>query len=548
LKIELIWRLADETQGRLTMMKKYFKKEHLIISSFLLLGGIFAFENIKLLDFWLDEAAVYIAIKNSFWDLGKVTADYAQQFLHNFLVKIWTLIFGDSPASIRGFSSFCYLLLIPATYKAGSYFFKDKKIGLLAAYLMTTSYFAIWYSIEAKTYTLAALFGLLSFYFFIKSAREPGKKNYLFYFISSSLGFYAHPWLILIFGSQIMSLLIFRKHFSKIVRLLFVQFLISFSAIPFIILTLSQGKLGINSYAGTVGWSVLFKSFSYLSFGESWAYLAFTLIALFFVMKEKLPLKNIFERIFFGNLPKGECEKKKPMTASQKEELRMNAMLLLYLFVPMFLAAAVSHFTPAYVLGRYEITVLPAFLLILANLWLKIKEKFWLFAIGIVLLCFAFSNIISYRENIESYRSTEKTVMSHIYSEAKSGDYIVTTDLSWATTYYYSSLMKSDKKINLAAYPSQIASQVVWMNREEMDKSENREKYEKEADLIVEKIKNDPNASQIFVMYGSSRPINQMLKNKFDQNFELAEEYYPEAPREPAWYDYVIIYKKPQSK
>jgi len=226
----------------------------------------------------------------------------------------------------------------------------------------------------------------------------------------------------------------------------------------------------------------------------------------------------------------------------------MNAMLLLYLFVPMFLAAAVSHFTPAYVLGRYEITVLPAFLLILANLWLKIKEKFWLFAIGIVLLCFAFSNIISYRENIESYRSTEKTVMSHIYSEAKSGDYIVTTDLSWATTYYYSSLMKSDKKINLAAYPSQIASQVVWMNREEMDKSENREKYEKEADLIVEKIKNDPNASQIFVMYGSSRPINQMLKNKFDQNFELAEEYYPEAPREPAWYDYVIIYKKPQSK
>jgi len=522
-----------------------FKKEHLILTYCLLLGIIFVAGNIRLLDFWLDEAAVYIAIKHSFWDLGGVTMQYAQQFLHNFAVKVWTLIFGDSPASIRGFSAFCYLLLIPSIYQAGSYFFRNKKVGLLAAFLLTSNYFAIWYALEAKAYTLAALFGLGSFYFFLRSAREAGKKNYFFYFIFSALGFYAHPWLILIFGSQVISLLVFQAQFKKIPRLIFVQFLIFLTVVPFIILTLSQGKLGINSYAGTVGWEVLWQSFTYLSFGASWAYLIFTLVALFFVLKEKLFFGAIIERLFFDNSSKSTYINRKTLTVEQREEINMNLMLGFYLLFPMVVSAAVSHFTPAYVLGRYEMTVLPAFLLILANLWCKIAEKIWLFVIIVSLLYCAFSSIISYQENIVSYKSTDRTVVNAMHAEAKTGDYIVATDLSWATIYYYFSLTDtSDKKLNLTAYPRQIADQVVWTNLAEMNKPENRAGYEKEADSLVDRIKNDPRASQIFLFYKTDRPVNELLKARLDASFKLIKNYYPETPREPTWYDYVIIYSK----
>lgn len=520
--------------------KKTIPKEYLFLALFFFLGLVFISETIGLLDFWLDEAAVYIAIQNSFGELGSITAQYAQQFLHNFAVKTWTIIFGESPLAIRGFSAFCYFLLIFVMYKAGSYFFQSKKTGLLAAFLLTTNYFAIWYAIEVKTYTLAALLGLLSFYFFIRSAHQASKKNYFLYFLFSGLGFYAHPWLLLTFGSQILSTLVFRKHFSKVFSLIFLQGLIFLTSLPFLFLTLKQGSLGVNSYAGTVGWSVILESFAYLSFGASWQYLAITLIALLFLLSRNEKIKNFFiEKKAFIPTPA-----EKPWPSYSQKEKQINIALLFYLFVPLILSAGVSHFTPAYVVGRYEMTVLPAFLLLLANLWFKIKENLWLFLIAGLLLYTSFNSLVAYRKNIDSFKSTDKTVIESLYLKAKKGDYLITTDLSWATAYYFLQTSQQEEKFHLVAYPEQISQQAVWNNQTEMNRPENRERYQKEAGLLLEKIKNDPSAKQIFVLYRAGFPVNELLKEQLDQNFELIEEDYLETPREPSWYDHVLIYKK----
>ena len=249
----------------------------------LFLGFIFTVENISLLDFWLDEAGVSIALRKPFGELGHATLAYAQQLTHNYALKFWSLAFGNNPMALRGFSVFCFLVLIWMMYQAGTYFFRSKEVGLLAAFLTATNYFAIWYAIEVKAYTLAALVGLLSFYFFVKSVREPGWKSYLPYFIFSALGFYVHPWLMLIFGSQILSVLIFRKYFRKVLQILLVQFLIFLTSIPFILISLNQGKLGVNSYIEKVYWWRIFESFSFLSYGSSWVYLGITVVVLVYL-------------------------------------------------------------------------------------------------------------------------------------------------------------------------------------------------------------------------------------------------------------------------
>jgi hypothetical protein len=523
-----------------------FQKEHLMLSFCLFLGLIFTFENIGLLDFWLDEAGVYIAVKKPFWEIGKATIAYSQQLSHNYGVKAWSLIFGYGPTAMRGFSVFCFLALIWMMYKAGTYFFQKKEVGLLAAFITATNYFAIWYAIQVKAYALAALVGLLSFYFFVKSVREPGWKSYLPYFVFSALGFYAHPWLILIFGSQIISILIFRKHYKKVFQILTIQFLIFLASIPFIIISLEQGRLGVNTYIEKVYWWRIFESFSFLSYGSSWAYLGITLATLFFLAGKSPFIKRMSDKIVLGYVPENESYEKKegPLDGFQKEERRMNIMIIFYLMVPMAAALAVSQFKPAYMVGRYEMTVLPALILILANLWLKIKEKIWLYLVVILLLFFALKNVIAFRENNGSYRSTDRTVVEDIYTEGKNGDYIVSTQLSWATAYYYSNRLASEKKINLVPYPRKMPDQAVWINWEEVNNPDNWGKFSGEADAIVEKIKNDPNASQIFVLYKSGSPVNEILKEKLDQNFDFIKEDYPELPREASWFDYVIIYQK----
>jgi hypothetical protein len=511
--------------------KKFqFKREHWILSICLFLGFILTFENINFLDFWLDEAGVSIALKKPFGQLGQTTVAYAQQLLHNYALKVWSLAFGNNPMSLRGFSVFCSLLLIWMMYKAGTYFFRNKEVGLLAAFLTATNYFVIWYAIEVKVYTLAALIGLLSVYFFVKSVREPGWKSYLPYFLFTALGFYAHPWLMLIFGSQIVSVFVFRKYLKKVFPILLVQFSIFLTSIPLILISLNQGRLGVNSYIQKVYWWHIFESFFYLSYGSSRVYLGITLIVLIYIAaKSKYFRKN---------------ETAKTSNDAQKEDWKINTVLIFYLLIPMLGAFAISQFKPAYVVGRYEMTVLPAFLLILANLWLKIKDKAWVSLIAIILLFFSFNKVMALRSDNESYRSTDKTVIEEIYSEAHDGDCMITTGLSWATTYYYSDALKSEKKISLLSFPKNIPEQVVWMNWNEVNDPNNAGIYSQEADEIVEKIKNDPSAGQIFVLYKVDIKISQILKDKLDQNFEFVKEYDPQQPREASWFDYVLIYRK----
>jgi 4-amino-4-deoxy-L-arabinose transferase-like glycosyltransferase len=524
-----------------------FRIEHYVLAACLFLGFIFTFENIGLLDFWLDEAGVYLAIRNSFWEIGKVSVAYSQSILHNYGVKIWSLIFSESALSLRSFSAFCYLILILMMYRTGAYFFQSKKTGLLAAFLMTTNYFSIWYAIETKAYTLAALIGLLSYYFFIKSVREPGRLNYFFYFIFSALAPYAHPWLALVLGSQFLSVLIFWKNFRKKTGTLFVQSLVFLTSIPFIFITLEQGRLGVNSWIGKVDIWVLPQSFTYLSFGSSWAYLFITLAVLFFLMKDV----SFFRKIIGKMISRSEhssagasTENSAGMVSARtsKAETQMNVILMLYLLVPLILALAISQFKPAYVVGRYEMVVLPAFLLLLSNLWLKIESKIWLFFLTALLLFFSFKNILIYRENIESYRSTDRTVTEKIFSEAGNGDYLIATDLSWATAAYYSSRTKSPKKMNVVAYPREVTDHPVWTNIEKMKNEQ--EKYAFEADGLINEIKNNQEVKQIFVLYKTDSIINEILRKKLDENFRFIREDYPEIPREPTWFNYVLVYKK----
>jgi hypothetical protein len=510
--------------------KFQFKREHWILSICLFLGFILTFENINLLDFWLDEAGVSIALRKSFGELGQATVAYAQQLLHNYALKIWSLAFGNNLMALRGFSVFCFLLLIWMMYKAGTYFFGKKEVGLLAAFLTATNYFAIWYAIQVKAYTLAALIGLLSFFYFVKSVREPGWKSYLPYLVFTALGFYVHPWLMLIFGSQILSVLIFRKYLKKVFQILFVQFSIFLTSIPFILISLQQGRLGVNTYIEKVYWWRFFESFSYLSFGSSWAYFGITFVVLIYLVAKL--------KYFRGD------EVVESSNDSQKEDWKMNAVVIFYLLFPMVGALAISQFKPAYVVGRYEMTVLPAFLLILANLWSKIKDKVWISLIAVLLLFFAFKNVVAFRSDNGNYQSTDKTMIEEIHSEAQSGDYLVTTGLSWATAEYFSSTGESDKKINILSYPKNVPEQVVWLNWNEVNDPKNTGKYSQEADSIIEKMKNDPSVGQIFVLYKVDSRINNMLKDKLDQNFDFVREYNPEQPREASWFDYVLIYRK----
>lgn len=523
-----------------------FSKEQVLLVACCFLGLVLVSENIRRADFWLDEAAVYLAIQHPFSELAGVTMDYAQQFFYNFTLKAWSLVFGDSPAALRWFSALGYLGLIGTIYRTAGLLYKDKKTALLAAFMATTNYFLFWFALEAKGYTWATLIGLLAFHFFIKAFRSGTTKNYLTYAFLAALGFYCQPWLALVFISQGIFLLLFWKKARSFWKLFLAQILAAVLGLPFAYLTFIQGRLGVNSYAGTVDWSVVGKSLVYLSYGATGFYVFFSFLAFIFFLSKSSRFKALLKKLFLDQASKEGKTKKRFFVWwwGLSEESRTNLALFLYLSFPLLTAAGISHFLPGYVAGRYELVLLPAFLLLLARLWSKIEGKIW-FLLLVATLLYSISNkIVENRRRLKSYQSSEKSVVEEIHSRAKNGDWVVTTSLSWATTYYYFGQLGTKKALNLVPYPEELRRQVVWMNDFETNRAENRPKYLDQAERLVNLVSESPNQTKIFLFYKFDRGgINDLLKAKFDERFSLVENFYPEDPRGAAWYDFVVIYK-----
>ena len=137
---------------------------------------------------WLDEATSALVardlsvdeILNSF-----IINDFHPPFYYIFL-NYWEKVFGASEISLRMPSVLAGLGSIYTVFLIGKRLF-NKKVGLIAALLLSTSGLHIYYSQEARMYSFSVFFASLAFYFFIKILRKARVGDWIGF--SSSLVF-----------------------------------------------------------------------------------------------------------------------------------------------------------------------------------------------------------------------------------------------------------------------------------------------------------------------------------------------------------------------
>ncbi len=101
---------------------------------------------------WYDEAVTDEFARLSLSNLWTSFAD-TNPPLYFTLVKVWVALFGDSEASLRTISAIAGTLTVPLVYKIGRTL-RGHWVGLLAAALLATSSIHIYYSQEARAYSL----------------------------------------------------------------------------------------------------------------------------------------------------------------------------------------------------------------------------------------------------------------------------------------------------------------------------------------------------------------------------------------------------------
>jgi 4-amino-4-deoxy-L-arabinose transferase-like glycosyltransferase len=177
-----------------------------ILAALLLLGAFLRIYGINSESLWFDEAFSVHLSKMNIADLIKNTAEDVHPPLYYIILNFWETIFGDSEISSRALSLIFNILTIYFLYRAASYLY-DKKTGLVAAFILAISPFHIYYSQEARMYSLLGLLSLLSVYYFMKSAAEIKNINFHKYVIFSALMLYTHVYGFWILSFEILFVL-----------------------------------------------------------------------------------------------------------------------------------------------------------------------------------------------------------------------------------------------------------------------------------------------------------------------------------------------------
>ena len=151
---------------------------------------------------WFDEVDVVVRAQRSFDQVLRTFVAAGENGpLYNVMLAIWVRMAGISEVAVRLPSAVAGVATIPLLYLlarrvAGS------RVGLLAAGLLTISPYHIWYSQEAKMYTIVVLLSVLSTLFLAEALIRNRAVWWIVYVVMTSLMFYTHVATVLVFVAQ----------------------------------------------------------------------------------------------------------------------------------------------------------------------------------------------------------------------------------------------------------------------------------------------------------------------------------------------------------
>jgi len=382
--------------------------------------------NINKYDLWFDELSsdIYSVHQAENTLKSEILPVYLSHISHDphsplyyFLVYCYSLIFGGGK-SLRIISLIFSLLSIFIFYKLSRVFLKRSE-SLSAVLLMSLSSFHIWYAQEARGYTMALFFTLLSAYFYMRALLINRLLYWVLFAISAALAVYSSyyaAFLVIISG-----LLILYKDNRRYIKEWFLSILAILALLLPLVLVFTQHC----HYVKNSFWLLkprladIFITLAVFNLGYSSGY--FELIAgpvLFFTL------------FIYGAHSFYRVNKEDAIT------------LFLFAFLPIIAAYLISiWYMPVYITRQFFIFT-PFYYLLIAKGLGSIKNRLLQGAAGIFAVLILISTLSNYYEGFmlssnsqrEFYagihqKKNYKDLLAGINSRLQENDIVVTTDV-----------------------------------------------------------------------------------------------------------------------
>jgi mannosyltransferase len=303
---------------------------------------------------------------------------------------------------LRGLSVLFSVATVPIVYGLGARLF-GRNAGLIAAWMLAINAFHIRYAQEIRGYAMVAFFAALATWLLVRNLQEPSSAHWAAYTAACSLTIYSQFLGAFVILAHFLSFTYFRVKDIPVRDLVRSYFWLAVSLLPIALFSMRTGF-------GTVNWVPQVQPGVFLSFWEV------------FGGNYGLLLLSL-EAVAIGLFISGG-------SGSRNQDGRSvegwgRALVLLWLFGPVFLILAISMVHPLFVF-RYLIPSLPALTLVIAAGIVRVKPFAFSAAFcGVISVLSVLGTVSYYHADIDIVRGDWQDLFAFVYDHAQPGDGIV---------------------------------------------------------------------------------------------------------------------------
>ena len=370
--------------------------------------------------FWFDEKmSLYFSQGDLVSILTPPSSETQIPPLYYIMLHFWTRLVGTGEFAVRSLSAIFGSISILALYKLGKYLF-NVKIAIYSSLILAVSIFHIYFSQEARMYSLLTLTTLLSIFFFLKSLNENRLRFWVSYLIVSILMLYTHLYGIFILIFQFFYFLFYYRTkigYSK--NCLIAFFLVALGFLPWLIKLFDMTPYILEGYSA-IAWIPKPDIISIL--GTIAVFCNNSVVTLIVFAGS---ITGIFQltrlKKHFHMPPFSEAPKRIKTYFFDSSKFSVN-FCLIWMGIPIILALLISLILQPIYLPKYLILVSPAFYLLVSKGLTKrnLKIRYIL-----ILLLLIDSAIISYSYYTNFNKEQWRAAATYIQENAGAGDLII---------------------------------------------------------------------------------------------------------------------------
>jgi mannosyltransferase len=395
---------------------------------------------------WLDEAYAVAVARQDLSAIAPSLADESGPPLYYWILHLWIALFGDGERAVRLLSVVFGVLLVPATALLARRI-AGRRAGASAAFLIASTPIVVQFSQEARMYTLLPLLAVLAAERLLAYMQE-GRRGALVAhaLLLAAIG-YVHNWgILLIPGAALAAVALGPRARLRGYALGALAALLLYA--PWARVLLSQASAQSFRFIGMVqpirSWELPFRSLVVFASGVGTTGAE---------ARSLLPSPGgLLAACGWGAL----------LAAPLLDSRRRHVALALLLMSAAPLAAATAYSAlvrPIYLLGRYEILVLPILVALVAGAATdllrggRLAGVITIWVLGLSALSFSYTSRVQ-------RRFPERDMALRLAPELRDGDRVVFTGLYRAAMEYY--LRRSGARFEAASFPPDVADHLGW--------------------------------------------------------------------------------------